>query len=67
VRREAETNLQCEVVSTTDYSSVPELAGMEVKVKLDNCRQTNIEDASVPVHKIYREELSDIYARIYEM
>jgi predicted Mrr-cat superfamily restriction endonuclease len=39
---------------------------MEVKVKLGNCRQTNSEDVSVPVLKICREELSDIYARGYD-
>ena len=55
------TNSQCEVVSAMDCSRVPELTGMEVKVKLDNCRQTNSEDVSVPVHNICREELSDIY------
>jgi hypothetical protein len=32
------TNLQYEIVSKTDYSLVPKLAGMEVKVKLENYR-----------------------------
>ena len=64
--RKLKTNLQCGVVITTDCSRVPELAGMEVKVKLDNCRQTNSEDMSVPLHKICREELSDIYPRSYD-
>jgi hypothetical protein len=67
VRRELKTNLQCEVVSTTGYSRVPELAAMEVKVKLDNCRQTNSEDVSVPVLKICREEMSDIYDKVTEI
>jgi hypothetical protein len=43
------TNLQYEVLSKTDYSFVPNLAGIEVKVKLDNCRKISREDVSVPV------------------
>ena len=62
---------QCEVVITTDCSRVAELVGMEVNVQLDNCRQTNSEDVPVfvpvPVRKTCREELSDIYARSYDM
>jgi len=30
------TNLQYDVFSKTEYSCCPKLAGMEVKVKLDN-------------------------------
>jgi hypothetical protein len=62
-----ETNLQCEIISKTDHSYVPNLAGMEVKVKLDNCRNRVREDMFVRVHTIYKEELSDIYAKRYDM
>jgi hypothetical protein len=40
---------------------------MEVKVKLGNCRKRAREDVSVPVHTIYKEELSDTYAKEYDM
>jgi hypothetical protein len=39
---------------------------MEVTGKLDNCRKRAREGGSVPVHTIYREELSDIYAKGYD-
>jgi len=32
-KRKPKTTLQCEVVSKTDHSFVPNLTGMEVKVK----------------------------------
>jgi hypothetical protein len=34
---------------------------MEVKVKLENCIKRAGEDVSVPVHTVYKEELSDTY------
>jgi hypothetical protein len=55
VQREAENNLQYEIVSRTDSDCVPELAGMEVKVKQDNSRRKSREDISVPVNIIYRQ------------
>jgi hypothetical protein len=38
-----------------DHSCVPNLDGMEVKVKMENCRKRARENASVPVRTIYRE------------
>jgi len=43
------TNLQYEILSKTDCSFVPNLAGIEVKVKLDNCTKISREDVSVSV------------------
>jgi hypothetical protein len=43
------TNLQYEILSKTDYSFVPNVAGIEVKVKLGNCRKLSREDVSVHV------------------
>jgi hypothetical protein len=40
---------------------------MEVNVKLDNFRKRAREGMSVPVHTIYREELSGTYAKGYDM
>ena len=40
---------------------------MEVKIKLENSRKTAGEDVSVPVDTVSREELSDIYAKGYDM
>jgi hypothetical protein len=55
VQREAENNLQYEIVSRTDSNCVPKLAGMEIKVKQENCRKKSREDMSVPVNTIYRQ------------
>jgi hypothetical protein len=40
---------------------------MEFRVKRDNCRKRAREDGCVPVHPIYKEELSDIYAKGYDV
>ena len=40
---------EAEILSKTDCSFVPDVAGVEVKVKLDNCRKISREDVSVPV------------------
>ena len=40
---------------------------MELKVKLGNCRKRAREGVSVPVHTVYRKELSDTYAKAYDM
>jgi hypothetical protein len=40
---------------------------MEVKVKLDNCRKRAGEGVSVPVHTLYKEELSDTFAEGYDI
>jgi hypothetical protein len=50
-----------------DRSCVPNLAGMEVKVKLENCVKSAREGVSVPVNTIYSKELSDTYAKGYDM
>jgi len=39
VQREAENNVQYETVNRTDSTCVPKLAGMEVKVRQENCRK----------------------------
>jgi hypothetical protein len=39
-------------------SCVPRVAGIEVKVKLDNSRKRARQDIHVSVHAVYREELS---------
>jgi hypothetical protein len=43
------------------------LAGKEVKVKVDNYRKRVREDVSVTVHTICKEELSHIHAKSYDM
>jgi hypothetical protein len=57
VQREAENNLQYEIVIRTDSNCVPKLAGMEVEVKQDNCRKKSKGDISVPANTIYRQNL----------
>jgi len=61
------TNIQYEIFSKTDRSCVPNLVGVGVTVKLEKCRRKAIEDMSVPVHTIYKEELSDILMKWYDM
>jgi len=43
------TNAQYAILSKTDRNGVPNLAAVEVKVKLCNCRKKAGEDASEPV------------------
>ena len=66
-KRKLKSTLEYEIVSKTDHSCVANLAGMEVKVKLDNCRKRAGEGVCVPVHTICSEELSDIHAKGHEM
>jgi hypothetical protein len=55
VQREAK-NPQYEILSKTNHSCVPKLAGIEVKMKLDNCIKISREDVPVPVHAVYKKE-----------
>jgi len=41
------------MITKTDYSIYLSLAGMELKVKLDNCRKRAREELSVHVHSIF--------------
>jgi hypothetical protein len=52
------TNLQYSVLSKTDHSCIPNIAEVEVKVKLGNCGKRARKDAPVPVPSVYKEELS---------
>jgi hypothetical protein len=60
-------NLRYEIPSKADNSCVLNLAGIEVKIKLGNCRRGAREKLSVPVHTIYKEEWSDLYAKGCDM
>jgi hypothetical protein len=40
------------MISKMAHCFIPNLAGMEVKVKLDNCRKIAGEEVSVPVHHL---------------
>lgn len=52
------TNLQDTLLSKTDNSCVPKLTGIEVKVKVYNCRNRDREDVPVHARTVYKEELS---------
>jgi hypothetical protein len=60
-------NLRYEILGKAKKSCVPNLAEIEVRVKLGNCRRRTKEKLSVPVHTIYKEELSDLYAKGCDM
>jgi len=47
-----ETNLQYETLSKTDRSCVPNLTGLEVKIKLENRNKIAREEVSVLVHTV---------------
>lgn len=47
-----ETNLQYETLSKTDCSCVPNLTGLEVKIKLENCNKGAREEVAVLVHTV---------------
>jgi hypothetical protein len=60
-------NLQYEILGKAIRSCFPNLAGIEVKVKLGNCRRRTKENLSVPVLTIYKEELAELYAKSCDM
>jgi len=60
-------NLRYKILGKVKNSCVPNLAGIEGKVKLGNCRRRTKEKFSVPVHTIYKEELSDLYSKVCDM
>lgn len=66
-KRKPKTTLKYEIVSKPDRSFVSHPNGMNVKVKLDNCRNTAKEEVSVPEHTICKEELYDINAKGYDV
>jgi hypothetical protein len=51
------TYIQYEIVSNKDRSCFP--TGVEVTVKMEKFRRKATQDVSMPVHTIYKEELSD--------
>ena len=57
-----QTNLQDEVLSKTDSSCVPKLTGIEVKVKVYNCRNRDREDVPVHARTAYKEDVP-VHAR----
>jgi hypothetical protein len=53
---------QNETVSKIDHNFVADLAGMEVKVELDNCRKRGREEMSLPVavHTVCEEDVRQL-------
>jgi hypothetical protein len=60
-------NLRYEILNKTENSCLPNIAGIKAKVKLGNCRRRTKGNLSVPVHAIYKEELSDFCAKSCDM
>jgi len=52
-----ETNLQYEILSKTDRRCVPNLTGLEFKIKLENCNKRAGEGVFVLVHTVCKEEV----------
>jgi len=57
-KRKLKTNVQYEILSTADLSCFPNPAGIEIRVKLENCRIKSYKIFSVSFHAIYKDELS---------
>jgi hypothetical protein len=66
-KRKLKNNLLCEILGKAKNSCVLNLAGIEFKVKLGNCRRRTKEKLCVPVHTIYKEELSFHYSKVCDM
>jgi hypothetical protein len=49
----AKTNLQYEVIIKTHHFFVPNIAEIEAKEKMENCRKMVKEEVSLPVRKMY--------------
>lgn len=60
-------NLRYKILSKTENSCVPNLAGIKIEAKLGNCRRRTKEKLSVTVHAIYKEDLSDFCAKGCDM
>jgi len=60
-KEKLKTKLQHEIFSKTDHRCVLNLAGMEVELKLENCRKKR--DVSVAVHTVCMEEMSNVKRR----
>lgn len=61
------TNHDNIVLSKTEHSCVPNLAEIEVKKTMQKCKKRVREELSVPVHKIFREEMASIYDKGYDL
>lgn len=61
------TTKQFEVVSKIPHTCVPNVAEIEVKKIMEKCKKRVREDVSVPVNKIFQEEMSEINMRGYDI
>lgn len=61
------TNHQNVILSKTVHSCVPNLAEIQVKKTLQKCRKRVREEISVPVSKIFCEEMANIYNKGYDL
>lgn len=66
-KMQVKTTKQFEVVSKIPHTCVPNVAEIEVKKKMEKCNQRFREDVSVPVHKIFQEEMTEIHTRGYDI
>ncbi|GFR21925.1 FLYWCH-type domain-containing protein [Trichonephila clavata] len=58
--------LEYEVLKKTEHSCVPNVAEIEVKIKLETCKKRVRDETSVPVLQIFQEELSELYQKVYD-
>jgi hypothetical protein len=61
------TTLKYEMVSIMAHGFFPTLAETEGEVKVDSCRKRGREELTVLVHKLCREELSDVDRKGYDV
>lgn len=60
-RGAVKTDLQNNIISRNEHTCLPNVAGVEIKKALQNCRKRVREETSVPVHKIFQEAMTPIY------
>lgn len=61
------TDFHYAVIEKTDHVCIPNPAEIEVKKVVEVCKKRSREELSVPVHKIFKEEISKIYDKGYDL
>ena len=62
-----ETNLKKETMGKTEHSCVLYIAQIDICHKMETCRKRVREEISVPINKIFEEEISGLYEKGYDL
>ena len=61
------THLKYEITENTEHSCAPCIAQIDINRKMRTCRKRVREEISVPVKKIFKEEISGLYEKGYDL